>query len=55
MAADDTTSDIATEQLLTRFSPQSDVRRPSSRRLGAFDFSRAKDVIGWEPRPSTWR
>jgi UDP-glucose 4-epimerase len=54
IAAGETTSETPTEQLLARFSPQSQVRRPIPGGSGAFDVSRAKDVIGWEPR-ATWR
>jgi UDP-glucose 4-epimerase len=54
IAAADTTSDSPTEQLLAQFCPESDLRQGLPGVSGAFDLSRAKDVIGWEPR-STWR
>jgi nucleoside-diphosphate-sugar epimerase len=50
IAAGDTTSDTPTAQLVARFCPQAEVRRPFAGVSGAFDVSRAKDVIGWEPR-----
>ena len=54
IAANDTTSDAPTEELLARFYARADVRRALPGRSGAFDTSRAKDVIGWEPH-ATWR
>ena len=54
IAANDTTSETPTEQLLARFCPQAEIRRRLPGRSGAFDVSRAKAVIGWEPR-TTWR
>ncbi|GLY28579.1 NAD(P)-dependent oxidoreductase [Kineosporia sp. NBRC 101731] len=54
IAADDTTSATPTRELLARHSPQSVVRRDLPLHTGAFDISRAKEVIGWEPR-ATWR
>jgi nucleoside-diphosphate-sugar epimerase len=54
IAADDTTSDTPTEELLARYSPLSEVRRPFPGTVGGFEIRRAKDVIGWEPLAS-WR
>jgi UDP-glucose 4-epimerase len=54
IAAEDTTTDTPTEELLARHSPQSEKRRALTGSAGAFEVSRAKDVIGWEPR-TTWR
>jgi UDP-glucose 4-epimerase len=54
IAANDTTSDIRTEALVAGFCQDADIRCAFPGVSGVFDVSRAKDVIGWEPR-STWR
>lgn len=54
IVADDTLSDVPTEELLGRHLPSIDHRRPIAGTGSAFDSSRAGDVIGWRPE-RTWR
>ena len=53
MAADTLTT-IPTEEALRRYTPGTELRSPLPGHTGGFDISRARDLLGWEPRHS-WR
>lgn len=54
IAASDTWAPQPTEQLLDRYSPQSQRRAALPGTTGAFDSSRAARIIGWVPQ-ADWR
>ncbi|GAB3698976.1 NAD-dependent epimerase/dehydratase family protein [Mariniluteicoccus flavus] len=54
IAAADTVSHTPTAELLARHLPDTQVRAPLPGHVGGFDCSRARDVLGWEPR-TRWR
>ena len=53
MAADTLTT-IPTEDALRTYAPDTEIRSPLPGHMGAFDISRAKEILGWEPIHS-WR
>lgn len=54
ITADDTLSDIPTEELLRTYTPSLEIRRSIPGTASAFSNQRAKDVLGWTPEHS-WR
>jgi UDP-glucose 4-epimerase len=54
VAADETTADRPTEELVAEYCADSEVRAPLRGTQGTFDCSRAARVIGWTPR-ARWR
>lgn len=52
IAADHTWADEPTADLLRRYFPDTEQRVAFRGRQGAFDISRARELIGWQPRPA---
>lgn len=52
--AADTISDTPTEELIRTHAPSIEIRLPLPGTTGAYDISRAREVIGWRPQHS-WR
>lgn len=54
IVAADTLADEPTEEMIRRWAPETEIRKPISGTSGAYDTSAAKRVIGWEAKYS-WR
>lgn len=54
IVAADTLIDVSTEEAIRRMSPDTVIRTPIEGYASAFDITKAKRILGWEPRHS-WR
>lgn len=54
ITAADTLLDLPTEEAIRRYAPRTEIRAPIAGGRTPFDLSRARQLIGWEPRHS-WR
>lgn len=54
VTASDTLSDLNTEDLIRKYAPATEIRKPIPGNAGAYDISKAKRLLGWEPKHS-WR